>query len=155
MKDLVLTDDIIARCSKEDHCYKAVFEYDSFKVSVFFMTESQDFILLNSMRSAFLELYENLPSVDRFAEDYMKDSFSEETIDILREYHHEDSLTKEEIIGNVYLGIIRIEEDSTAECDYIFRGSRYTTQFTFKYVSCGNIESLHSCTWENDDYPEF
>ena len=151
MNDIALTDDIIASYIKEDYCYKASFIYKDAVVSVFLLTESHDVGLLESMRSVFQILYKDLPVVFESACRYFKEDFSEESLDIIREYQHEPSLTMKELTDNLRLGIIRIEEDGTAECDYIYRGEKYITRFIFEYYSSDDIRFKCSCTEEIEE----
>lgn len=150
MKELILSNDMIARYCPDDYCYKTSFKHNNAEVEVFFLTESQDSDVLCNMRSTFLRQYERLPSVDSFFDKYMEDSVSEETIDILREYRNEPSLSKNELKEKTVLGIIRIDEECVAECDYIYDSGMYRTRFTIKETSDDSVDFMHSCTEEKE-----
>lgn len=146
MKDIALTNDITACYIKEDYCYKASFKYNREEVLVFLITESHDDEILSSMRSLFLKVYNSLPEIHKRACRYLEEDFCDESLDTIREYQHEPSLSKKDLTDNISLRIIRIEEEGTAECDYIYRGENYITRFIFKFISADDIRFRFSCT---------
>lgn len=151
MKEIVLTDDIIACYIQDDHCYKASIKYNREEVLVFLITESHDDEILNNMKSLFLKVYNALPAVFERACSYFEEDFSEESLDIIREYQHEPSLTKKDLTDNISLRIIRIEEEGSAECDYIYKGENYITRFIFQFISADDIRFRCSCTEEIEE----
>ena len=150
MDRIVLCEDITVGLCSDGLSYEGSFEYGGTSVGVFLCLRPEP-LDIPGIRSLFEDWSRALPRIEEMVRSYLGTNVDEDTLKILREYRDEPSLSADEILRGIHLGIVRIREDGGLEYDYIYDKGRYLTGFRFEGIDRDSFSLRYTFTDEKDE----